>query len=131
MKPIILLFILTLFCFDNLIAQSIPSSDTIVPKISIPTIFTAEDEGFSDRFCVQKLDSSEILKFKLVIYNRWGELVFTSFDILKCWDGRTKNGKAPEGTYFYILDLEYYNALATEKVKKRSYNGAVALIRLK
>ena len=131
MKPIILLFILTLFCFDNLIAQSIPSSDTIVPKISIPTIFTAEDEGFSDRFCVQKLDSSEILNFKLVIYNRWGELLFTSLDILKCWDGTFKKGKAPEGTYFYILDLELFDASAIEKVKKLSLNGTVTLLRKK
>jgi gliding motility-associated-like protein len=45
----------------------------------------------------------------LVVYNRWGELLFDSVadGVESCWDGKTRNGVAlPEGVYFYryIID---------------------------
>ena len=40
--------------------------------------------------------------FNLTVYNRWGELIWESYDIYSGWDG-TYNGKiCPEGVYFYI-----------------------------
>jgi gliding motility-associated-like protein len=49
--------------------------------------------------------------YTLVVYNRWGALLFESIATGHCWDGRTKAGNyVPEGTYYYIakvLDEEH------------------------
>ena len=43
---------------------------------------------------------------KLMVYNRWGGLVFHTNDYQNNWDGITTNGDPlPEGTYYYLLDL--------------------------
>jgi flagellar hook assembly protein FlgD len=42
--------------------------------------------------------------------NRWGELVFKSFDSSIDWDGRTTNGTpVVEGTYFYSVKALFEN----------------------
>ncbi|HHG86036.1 MAG TPA: gliding motility-associated C-terminal domain-containing protein, partial [Bacteroidetes bacterium] len=44
---------------------------------------------------------------KLVIYNRWGGLVYESEDYQNDWDGRhSGTGEMlADGTYFYVLTL--------------------------
>ena len=39
-----------------------------------------------------------------VIYNRWGELIFESYDLTYGWDGTYKGIKCPDGVYVYLLD---------------------------
>ena len=42
---------------------------------------------------------------KVLIFNRWGSVVFESLGYADAWDG-THNGEAlPMGTYFYQIDL--------------------------
>ena len=42
------------------------------------------------------------------IYDRWGQLIHqaTGYSSIKAWNGNIKSGKATEGVYFYVLDLE-------------------------
>lgn len=41
----------------------------------------------------------------LVIYNRWGNLVYEATNYQSDWEGTWNNKKLPDGTYFYILEL--------------------------
>lgn len=42
----------------------------------------------------------------VLIYNRWGEIVYESNDLLQGWDGRAPNGQfVQEGTYFYHVEV--------------------------
>ena len=46
----------------------------------------------------------DVYQWELTIYNRWGELLFTSNDINNGWDGVISNGLlAPSGTYIYKI----------------------------
>jgi hypothetical protein len=51
------------------------------------------------------------MNFELEIYNRWGTLIWTGNNNTPDWDGVATNGlrldssNVPEGTYFYILNL--------------------------
>ena len=57
------------------------------------------------------------------IWNRWGQLVYSSSDPTKGWDGNFKGTPAQTGVYAYLID--YTTTGGEEKVLK----GNVTLIR--
>lgn len=62
-------------------------------------------------------------RFKMFIYNKWGELVFESRSQNQGWDGYYKNNLAPSGVYVYKLELRFSDGQDVIKV------GDVTLIR--
>jgi gliding motility-associated-like protein len=74
----------------------------------IPTIFSPNGKGpaANELLC---LYSNCVDQLKFVVYNRWGELVFETDDITKCWDGFYKGTESMSGIYaynLYILQLD-------------------------
>lgn len=70
--------------------------------VDIPNVFTPNGDGLNDVWFVG-LDRP--LFFEVVIYNRWGRIVYESNDHLRAWDGvHYKSGElCSEATYFFIL----------------------------
>ena len=64
--------------------------------IYIPNAFTPNNDGINDAF---KVVISEVTRYELSIYNRWGELVFFSEDPDEVWVGNVNGGEhyAPAG----------------------------------
>ncbi|NMH26653.1 T9SS type B sorting domain-containing protein [Flavobacterium silvaticum] len=87
-----------------------------------PTVYnfiSVNGDGINDTFIIDGLYDI-FLNFKLFIYNRWGALVWQGTNSSGFWDGQVNNGiqmgggNAPDGTYFYILELndpDYPNPL--------------------
>ncbi|MDP9230690.1 MAG: PKD domain-containing protein [Bacteroidota bacterium] len=74
--------------------------------IYVPTGFTPNGDGLNDKlkpgyFGIKKLEY-------FTIYNRWGELVFTTKDIGEGWDGTYKGTTFSTGTFVWILQAEDY-----------------------
>jgi gliding motility-associated-like protein len=92
-------------------------NDTI--DILYPTFFSPNMDGVNDCFR-PGFDGRFSDCYSLVVYNRWGALVYESTGGQNhCWDGRTKSGNPVDaGTYYYISQLN--------GVEKASY---VTLIR--
>lgn len=66
----------------------------------VPNTFTPDGDRFNNSF---KVSSINVNKFKIQIFNRWGELLFESDDKNFEWDG-TYNGEiVPDGTYVWKL----------------------------
>ncbi len=56
-------------------------------------------------------------EYELIIYDRWGELVYTSDDLYKGWDGYMINGgRATQGVYVYKAWVTYTDGLHEIKV---------------
>ncbi|MEY3238209.1 MAG: hypothetical protein RI883_2310 [Bacteroidota bacterium] len=69
--------------------------------IYIPNTFTPDGNEFNNDFNAKF--ALEVLEWEFKIYNRWGELVYTTTDPQYGWDG-TFNGKlVQEGVYAYVL----------------------------
>lgn len=92
------------FCF------AITSFQLIVNNCP-PEIFnavSANNDGLNDTFFIEGLQNI-FINFQLEIYNRWGRLIWTGNNSIPNWDGKVDNAVgndyAPEGTYYYILNL--------------------------
>ncbi len=86
----------------------------------VPNAFTPDGDGLNDVFMPK---GRYIVSYKLGIFNRWGELVFTSNEFGGGWDGTVNGVQAPAAVYSYVVD-------ATDSLGK-SYQkkGNVTLIR--
>jgi gliding motility-associated-like protein len=81
-----------------------------------PTVYnyvSANNDSANNEFFIAGL-RDVFLNFKLEIYNRWGQLVWTGNNNVENWKGYIKDGignkNAPDGTYFYLLflnDVDY------------------------
>lgn len=66
----------------------------------VPNAFSPNDDGLNDVF---NIDTDLLISYEIVIYNRWGALMFRSEDINVGWDG-TLDGKPQEiGVYTYVI----------------------------
>lgn len=68
----------------------------------VPTAFTPDGDGLNDHF---EVFGDECMEGDLIkIFNRWGELVFsTENPYYEFWDGKFQGRPAPGGVYSYIL----------------------------
>jgi gliding motility-associated-like protein len=58
-----------------------------------------------------------IKEFKISVYNRWGTVIFSSFDINEGWDGTFISGKsAPSGVYIYKISVTGVSGKKVDKV---------------
>jgi gliding motility-associated-like protein len=90
--------------------------------IFFPNAFTPNGDGKNDHF--KALNAINLKDFHLVIYNRWGQLVFETRDPNQGWDGFV-NGKAgATGTYVWYCEYSKRGSTRPGKLK-----GAILLIR--
>ncbi|MEL6356434.1 MAG: gliding motility-associated C-terminal domain-containing protein, partial [Bacteroidota bacterium] len=69
---------------------------------------TPNGDGLNETLIFELLNFSpeEFPNNELIIFNRWGDILFEAAPYLNDWDGRTSSGQElPEGTYYYILRL--------------------------
>tara|TARA_B100001063_G_scaffold244246_1_gene276567 strand:- start:192 stop:2195 length:2004 start_codon:yes stop_codon:yes gene_type:complete len=93
--------------------------------IFYPNAFTPNEDNLNDNFR-PKLDCPKLYKFKLQIYNRWGELIFESKDINESWNGRFLNVECQDGVYFWTSN---WKGIINGNIQKQTSSGIVNLIR--
>jgi gliding motility-associated-like protein len=86
----------------------------------IPNAFTPNGDGLNDIF---QAKGYYIEKFDMWIFDRWGEEIFHSDDLLKGWDGTLKGKMSENGVYTWKV-------IAIDVQKKRHLlTGHVVLIK--
>lgn len=106
--------------------NSCRASDTIqvLPgdcDIYVPTAFTPNKDNLNETFGV--VDYAAVQYFSMQIFSKWGQLIFSSNDISKKWDGTFKGKNMPNGSYVWMLN--YTNS----RGRKFYDQGTVMLIR--
>lgn len=91
-------------------------------NLFIPTSFSPNGDGLNDNFKVSN-PLLQSFKIKVKIYNRWGEVVFTSSDSEFSWDGTYKGKPCQEGNYLATFSFQ------SKSGKKSIYNNWVYLLR--
>jgi gliding motility-associated-like protein len=75
------------------------------PVYELPNVFTPNGDGTNDFF--KPFPYKYIESIDMKIYNRWGNLVFSTTDPEILWDGRNQQSKQPvtDGVYYYICSF--------------------------
>ncbi len=70
-------------------------------RIFMPDAFTPNGDGKNDHF--GPVTKDQVAGYKMEIYNRWGQMVFSSYSAQDRWDGRHRGQNAETGTYHYRI----------------------------
>jgi gliding motility-associated-like protein len=70
-------------------------------RYDFPNVFSPNDDGINDDF--QPFSNCIAERFELLIYNRWGELLYRSEDAAGRWDGTYRGENCPAEIYTYLL----------------------------
>lgn len=110
-------------CCENRDEVEIKFANISLPNAFRPGSAIAENTTFKALGAVSALNN-----FSLIIYNRWGQLVFESDDPLQGWDGTIKGEAAPGAVYVWQMTYESSESQyqASQEVVQR---GVVTLIR--
>src|SRR5262249_39093615 len=76
---------------------------TVIPAVVFPSGFSPNNDGSNDTWQIDFID--QFPNCTVEIYNRWGELLFTSVGYKEPWDGTYSGGVVPTGTYYYAIEL--------------------------
>ncbi|WP_018344836.1 T9SS C-terminal target domain-containing protein [Cytophaga aurantiaca] len=69
-------------------------------EVFVPDIFTPNGDGTNDYFIVK---GKYVNTYSINIYSRWGEVVYSSTEMLAGWNGFNNFVYAPEGAYTYKI----------------------------
>ena len=89
-------------------------------QVQVPDFFTPDNDGRNDRF--RLFYNGIITDYTMIVYNRWGQKVFTSSDPQEGWDG-TKDG-TPQNA-----DVYTYLAKFRQDGVELQEDGQVTLLR--
>ncbi len=100
--------------------------DVCDPIINIPNAFSPNGDGVNDFLIIL---GAAVVDFNIIIYNRWGEVVFDSDDLAILnngslgWNGKYKNEDQEMGTYIYVIQATGGNGIEIK------LQGNVTLVR--
>lgn len=105
-------------CIDTA-KQAIRIKDDLI--LYIPNAFTPDNtNGVNDNFTWSVIGAKQ---FELFVFNRWGEIVFSSKDINGHWDGTYHGKQVPDGVYIWKVNVTANND------EQRTMTGHVSVLR--
>ena len=107
------------------------STDAIVVSqgcsqdIYIPNAFSPNGDGMNDEYNVIEFNNT-IINYEMQIFNRWGELVFSTDDFSIGWNGTYRGKDAEMATYVRVIT---YDLPVNGSLQQVILKGNVTLIR--
>ncbi|MDR1113133.1 MAG: gliding motility-associated C-terminal domain-containing protein [Bacteroidales bacterium] len=89
----------------------------------VPAAFSPDGDGINEEFKPSGYGMDETV-YEMLIYNRWGNLIYRTSSPYDSWDGHDRKGnECPIGEYIYIIKTQTLDLVPKE------YKGAVLLMR--
>lgn len=92
-------------------------STTLLNDLEPTTVITPNSDGYNDTWYIKPV----ILpgeSFEVMVYNRWGDEVYSNSSYANDWDGTYEGNALPEGAYYYVVK----NNNKPDEVKKGAIN---------
>ena len=71
-------------------------------EIWLPNAFSPNGDGINDVFGA-KYDSEVKITFQMLVFNKWGQQIFSSGDVSKGWNGKFKGERCPPDLYTWVV----------------------------
>ena len=110
---------------ENIVRANVVVLDLF--NLFIPNSFTPNNDGYNDAFFIEGTDIDPD-RFRMEVYNRWGEMIWVTTDPTDAWYGQVGEGGqhyVQSGTYSYRVEV---NSLSEEDVRREVF-GHVNVIR--
>lgn len=91
------------------------------PDIYVPTGFTPNSDGRNDRFMPIPVGIKSLNYFR--VFNRWGQMVFSTNRLHDGWDGKINGTEQPSGVYVWMIEA------VTNDYRVVTKKGTVSLVR--
>jgi gliding motility-associated-like protein len=95
-----------------------------VCQLYIPSAFTPNRDGINEYFL--PLTECNLIAYNMNIFNRWGQLIFSSDNISIGWDGKVNGNEVAESVFFYEVS---YKGTMHGEVSKKNMTGMITLVR--
>jgi gliding motility-associated-like protein len=91
----------------------------------VPNAFSPNNDGLNDAF-LPVGDAFKTESYHLTVMNRWGEVVFESFNPEEPWIGEHQSGGhyVRDGLYMFMLEVQSVHELSPRRI-----NGSVSVLR--
>jgi len=96
-------------------------------ELYTPTAFSPNNDGKNDVFKAIYSAVDLLENYNMLIFNRWGELLFETSSIDEAWDGTFHGVPCPAGEYVFII--RFKKPAGKTMLQKSPYKGVVTLIR--
>jgi gliding motility-associated-like protein len=73
------------------------------PTLYVPNAFTPDGDGTNDFFMAK---GKNIEEFQMLIFDRWGNIVFKTNSLTSGWDGIVNGEQAKEDVYVYKIQYK-------------------------
>ncbi|MFN8288491.1 MAG: gliding motility-associated C-terminal domain-containing protein [Chitinophagales bacterium] len=94
-----------------------------ITDLFIPNVFTPNNDGNNDIYQLYgDISAIEFLEFK--VFNRWGEMVYSTNDHQFTWDGVYKGQPVEPGAYIYTMKVVFINGYT-----RNDYKGSITILR--
>jgi gliding motility-associated-like protein len=90
----------------------------------IPNSFTPDGDEHNQTWQPIITSGIDPYNFRVLIFNRWGEVIFESYDATVGWDGTYKGRQCMEGVYYYLV-----SCTDIKTAKKFDLQGHVTLLK--
>ena len=108
-------------CLDSITKSLLVENELI---FYFPTSFTPDGDGINDDFGIRGFNIDNLQEFSMVITNRWGEIIYSLYDINQSWNGEDLAGSSViQGTYLWSMRIKDELGNQTRQI------GEVTLIR--
>jgi gliding motility-associated-like protein len=96
----------------------------VLPEFTffIPNAFTPNGDGVNDDFNGKGIG---ITKYEMMIFDRWGNMIFFTDSLYKNWDGRANHGSDVAQQDVYVWKVRLTDVFD----KKHSYIGTVTIVK--
>lgn len=101
-------------------AVTASTTEPFKDELYIPNTFTPNNDGRNDFFLAY---GNNVAKFRMRVYNQWGEFIYESQNLLQGWDGTYRGRQQPSGVYVYYIDATFNSGVT------KTFKGTVTLLR--
>ncbi len=94
--------------------------NVLAEQLFFPNAFTPNGDGLNDVF---KPHGSGVEQYQLIIYNRWGQVMFETSDFTLGWDGTQSQNPVQSDVYVYQCEMTGISG------KRYNYSGNITVVR--